>query len=219
MASVPEAAAIAMATGVTALLHGAFRYHRQRPPPRYACVLTFLVITLPGVVLLESVGLTAATFYGTAAMSIGYLATAALFMKEGGGLNIFIAAAFVARIVNVLTFPLWDPFWETAGMGYLSFSLGQVLTLMAGVGMLMAGFERACRDLKRRQRELADAYSQSEELMLRLEERHEEYRRARQKAEDANAAKSPVSVGAQDRVVARWQIGGMWIEFGDHAAD
>src|SRR3546814_14131045 len=54
----------------------------------------------------------------------------------------------------------------------------------------MAGFAKAYGQLQQRERELISAYNKSEELMLRLELRNEEYLRARHSAEAANAAKS-----------------------------
>src|SRR3546814_15455372 len=54
----------------------------------------------------------------------------------------------------------------------------------------MAVFAKAYSDLQQRERELISAYNKSEELMLRLELRNEEYLRARHSAEAANAAKS-----------------------------
>ena len=178
--------AIGIGFGVPVLLLGTLGYRKQRPPPRYAFVLMFLVIALPAWGLTESLGRTVGLIYLTSAVSIGYLAVVTLFVKEGGALNYFIAAAFAARIVNTLAFP----FWDAAGMIHVCFGIGQILTLMAGIGMLMAGFARAYRSMKRRERELTSAYNQSEELMLRLEQRNEEYRRARENAEAANAAKT-----------------------------
>src|SRR3546814_12778966 len=54
----------------------------------------------------------------------------------------------------------------------------------------MAGFAKAYGQLQQRERELISAYNKSEELMLRLELRNEEYLRARHSAEAANAAQS-----------------------------
>src|SRR3546814_5913740 len=65
-----------------------------------------------------------------------------------------------------------------------------MLALCAGLGLLMAGFAKTYGQLQRHERELISAYNQSEELMLRLELRNEEYLRARQNAEAANAAKT-----------------------------
>lgn len=177
---------ISIGIGVPVLLLGVFGYRKQRPPPSYVFGLMCLAIALPAILLTETLGRTAGIFYLSAAVSVGYLAAAALFVKEGGALNIFIAAAFVARIVNTLAFPLWD----AEGTGYVSFGIGQILTLMAGVGMLMAGVTKAYRGMKQREQELLRAHSQSEELMLRLQNRSEEYLRARHNAEAANAAKS-----------------------------
>ena len=56
--------------------------------------------------------------------------------------------------------------------------------------MLMAGFQKAYTGLKKHEQDLMCAYSQSEELMLRLERRNDEYRQAREHAEAANTAKS-----------------------------
>ena len=177
---------VSLGIGVPVLLFGIYGYRKRRPPPRHFFVLMFLAIALPAIILTEALGRTAGIFYLSAAVSVGYLAAAALFVKGGGALNIFIAAAFFARIVNTMSFPLWD----AEGMGYVSFAIGQVLTQMAGVGMLMAGFTMAYRGMKRREQELVRAYSQTEELMLRLEESNEEYRHAREKSEAANAAKT-----------------------------
>src|SRR3546814_4301959 len=65
-----------------------------------------------------------------------------------------------------------------------------MLALCAGLGLLMAGFAKTYGQLQRHERELISAYNQSEELMLRLELRNEEYLRASQNAEAANAAKT-----------------------------
>src|SRR3546814_11288043 len=65
-----------------------------------------------------------------------------------------------------------------------------MLALCAGLGLLMAGFAKTYGQLQRHERELISAYNQSEELMLRLGLRNEEYLRARQNAETANAAKT-----------------------------
>src|SRR3546814_17073031 len=65
-----------------------------------------------------------------------------------------------------------------------------MLALCAGLGLLMAGFAKTYGQLQRHERELISAYNQSEELMLRLELRNEEYLRARPNAEAANAAKT-----------------------------
>jgi len=177
---------IGIGIGVPVLLLGIFGYRKQRPPPRYAFALMFLAIALPAYALIEGFSRTAGLVYLTSAVSVGYLAAAALFVKEGGGLNIFIAAAFVGRIMNTLSFPYWD----AEGMSYVCFGIAQVLTLMAGIGMLMAGFARAYRGLKLREEKLIHAYNQSEELMLQLECRNEEYLEARRSAEAANTAKS-----------------------------
>src|SRR3546814_6773002 len=43
-----------------------------------------------------------------ATIAAAYLATAALFFREGGPLNLFVAAIFLARTVNILLYPLWE---------------------------------------------------------------------------------------------------------------
>lgn len=171
---------------VPVLLLGIFGYRKKRPPPPYAFVLLFLIIALPGYGLAEIFGKTYGLSYLVVAVAAGYLAAAALFLKEGGGLNLFIAAAFATRAASALLYPLW----EAQDMLYVSYGAGQVLALMAGVGMLMAGFDRAYNALKQHEEELIAAYNQSEELTLRLERRNQEYLQARLHAEAANTAKS-----------------------------
>ena len=194
------ATSLGVGVAVPVLLLGMFGYRKQRPPPLYAFVLLFLAIALPGYGLAVFADKTSCLIYLTVAISIGYLAAAALFFKEGGALNRFIAAAFALRAISALLYPLW----EAQDMLYISYGGGQVLALMAGVGMLMAGFNRAYSALQEHERELTlaynalqeheqelvSAYNQSEELMLRLERRNEEYLHARQNAEAANAAKT-----------------------------
>src|SRR3546814_12572868 len=97
------------------------------------------------------------------AIAAAYLATAALFVREGGPLNIFVAAIFVARMANILLYPLW----ETQETVHISYAVGQLLALSGGLGLLMAGFAKAYSDLQQRERELISAYNKSEELMLR----------------------------------------------------
>jgi signal transduction histidine kinase len=168
------------------LLLGTLHYRNQRPPPPIAWVALFLIISLPAYFLSHVFANGYGTIYLTTAVGIANLAAAGLFLREGGWLNIFIAAAFAGRTLNAFLYPVWDQL----GMLYVVFAAGLVLATMAGVGLLMAGFFRAYGQLQTRERELVHAYSQSEELMLRLERRNEEYLQARQNAESANAAKT-----------------------------
>ncbi len=179
-------ASLAVGVAVPLLLLGVFGYRKKTEPPRYAFLLLFAAIALPGYGLGEFLGKTQGYIYLTACIAVGYIAAAALFFREGGGLNIFIAGAFLGRTASILLYPLWEAY----GMVYAAYAIGQVFTLLAGVGMLMAGFSKAYNGLKRHEQELIEAYHNSEELMLRLERRNEEYLHARQNAEAANAAKS-----------------------------
>ncbi|MGD1877154.1 MAG: sensor histidine kinase [Kiloniellaceae bacterium] len=179
-------ASVAVGVAVPVLLLGTLGYRKKRKPPPYSFGVLFLAIALPGYALSETLGKTSGLVYLTVCISVGYLAAAALFYKEGGRLNIFIAAAFVGRTVSILLYP----YWEAQGMLYAAYGIGQTFTLMAGVGMLMAGFAKAYNAVKQHEQELISAYNQSEELMLRLERRNEEYLHARQHAEAANAAKT-----------------------------
>ncbi|NIA72468.1 HAMP domain-containing histidine kinase [Pelagibius litoralis] len=179
-------ASIAVGVAVSVLLLGILGYRKQRQPTRYAFLLMFLVIALPGYGLAEGLGRTYGLIYLVMAMSVGYLAAATLFYKAGGALNTFIAVAFLARAANILLYPLW----EMQHALHITYAIGQILTLMAGVGLLMAGFSKAYSALQKRERELAGAYHQSEELTVKLEHRNEEYLQARHHAEAADAAKS-----------------------------
>ncbi|GAB4355322.1 MAG: hypothetical protein Kow00114_05640 [Kiloniellaceae bacterium] len=179
-------ASFAVGIAVPVLLLGTISYRRKSPPPPYAFILLFVAIALPGFALAELADKTYGLVYLTLAISAGYIAAAAMFLREGGALNRFIAAAFIGRTVSILLYPLW----EAQGMLHVAYGIGQVFTMMAGVGMLMAGFNKAYTALKKHEQELIAAYNQSEELMLRLERRNEEYLHARYSAEAANAAKT-----------------------------
>lgn len=177
---------VSLGIGVPVLLFGIYGYRKQQPPPRYVFVAIFLAIALPAFILTQTLGATIGIAYLAAAVSVGYLCAAALFVKDGGGLNIFIGGVFVLRTLNTLAFPLWN----AHGMDHVSFAVGQVLTLTVGVGMLMAGFDKTYRRMKQRKQQLIEAQKQSEELALLLQCRNEEYLNARQKAEAASAAKT-----------------------------
>ena len=178
--------ALAIGLAVPVLLLGISGYRNQRPPSRAAFFLMFLAVALPAYIAAEIAGRTYGLTYLAVAISVAYLATAALFFREGGALNVFVAAAFIGRTVSVLLYPLWEA-WDVL---YISYGVGQVFTLAAGIGMLMAGFAKAYNAVKEHEQELISAYNQSEELMLRLEQRNHEYLEARQSAEAANATKS-----------------------------
>ena len=177
-----------IAAGVAAavLLLGTLHYRNQRPPPRWAFILLFLAVALPAYTLAQTVDRSYGTVYLTTAVSIAYLAAATLFIREGGWLNILIGIVFVGRTLNALLYQVW----VAQDMLYMVYVTGQVLATLSGVGMLMAGFAKAYSQLQQRERELISAYNQSEELMLRLELRNEEYLQARHSAEAANAAKT-----------------------------
>ena len=179
-------ASLGIGIAVPLLLLGVIGYRHQKEPPPYAFLRVLLAIAVPAYTLAEIYDKTYGLIYLVLAISIAYLSAAALFIREGGPLNFFVAAAFFGRTVSILLYPLWEQ-W---GMLYLSYGVGQVFTLCAGVGMLMAGFDKAYGQLQKREQELIHAYNQSEELMLRLERRNEEYLHARQNAEAANAAKT-----------------------------
>jgi signal transduction histidine kinase len=181
----PPFSQIAAGVAVTVLLLGTLHYRNKQPPPRAAFVLLFLAIAVPAYGL-GQYDSAYGTVYLTTAISIAYMATAALFVREGGWLNIFIGVVFVGRTVNALLYQVW----VTQDMLYMVYVTGQVLATLSGVGLLLAGFARAYGQLQQRERELISAYNQSEELMLRLELRNEEYLRARHSAESANAAKT-----------------------------
>ena len=168
------------------LLLGTLHYRNKRPPPPAAWVGVFLAIAVPAYILSEFVDDGYGTIYLTTTVGIANLAAAVLFLREGGWLNGFIAAAFVGRTLNAFLYPVW----AQLDMLYVVFAAGLVLATMAGVGLLMAGFFKAYGQLQQRERELTSAYNQSEELMLRLELRNEEYLRARHSAEAASAAKT-----------------------------
>src|SRR3546814_18459039 len=59
--------------------------------------------------LAEFVNKTYGLIFLAATIAAAYLATAALFFREGGPLNLFVAAIFLARTVNILLYPLWEP--------------------------------------------------------------------------------------------------------------
>ncbi len=179
-------ASLAVGVAVPLLLLGVLGYRRTTQPPRYAFLLLFAAIALPGYGLAEALGKTEGYIYLTACIAVGYLAAAALFFREGGGLNTLIAGAFLGRTASILLYPMWEAY----GMVYAAYAIGQVFTLTAGVGMLMAGFAKTYDTLKKHEQELIQAYNNSEELMARLERRNQEYLEARQNAEAANAAKS-----------------------------
>ncbi len=179
-------ASLAVGVAVPLLLLGVYGYRKQAQPPRYAFLLLFAAIALPGYGMGEFLGKTEGYIYLTACIAIGYIAAAAMFLRAGGGLNILIAGAFLGRTASILLYPMWEAY----GMVHAAYAIGQVFTLTAGVGMLMAGFAKAYDALKKREQELIQAYNNSEELMLRLERRNHEYLEARQSAEAANAAKS-----------------------------
>jgi signal transduction histidine kinase len=180
----PTAVAVGVAAPV--LLLGALSYRQQKPLPRYALAVLFLAVAVPGYGLGELAAKTYGLIYLALAIAAAYLTTAALFLREGGPLNAFVAAAFVARTANILLYPLW----ERLDTVHISYAAGQVLALCAGLGLLMVGFAKAYSQLQQREQELISAYNQSEELMLRLERRNEEYLRARHAAEAANTAKT-----------------------------
>ncbi|MEO3427265.1 HAMP domain-containing sensor histidine kinase [Pelagibius sp. CAU 1746] len=179
-------ASLAVGVAVPLLLLGIFGYRKKVRPPRYTFLLLFAAIALPGYGLAEVLGKTEGYVYLSACIAAGYLAAAAMFIREGGGLNMLIAGAFLGRTASILLYPLWEAF----GMVYAAYAIGQVFTLAAGVGMLMAGFAKAYNALKKHEQELIQSYNNSEELMLRLERRNQEYLEARQNAEAANTAKS-----------------------------
>src|SRR3546814_1093403 len=85
--------------------------------------------------LAEFVNKTYGLIFLAATIAAAYLATAALFFREGGPLNLFVAAIFLARTVNILLYPLW----ETQATEHISYAAGQMLALCAGLGLLMAG--------------------------------------------------------------------------------
>src|SRR3546814_14417507 len=89
------------------------------------------------------------------AIAAAYLATAALFVREGGPLNIFVAAIFVARMANILLYPLW----ETQETVHISYAVGKLLALSGGLGLLLAGFAKDYSDLQHRERDLTSAYN------------------------------------------------------------
>jgi len=182
----PPFPTLAAAAATPVLLLGTLHYRNRRPPPRIAWVLLFLAIAVPALLLSYLVAPRFGTIYITAAVGVANLAAALLFLRQGGWLNNFIAAAFAGRTLNAFLYPIW----AQQEMLYVVFAAGLVLATMAGVGLLMAGFFRAYDDLKKHEQELVGAYNQSEELMLRLERRNEEYLYARQNAEAANAAKT-----------------------------
>ncbi len=180
--------AVSCAAGLAApvLLLGIIGYRRQQPPPRYTFILLFLAIALPAYGLSETVGRTAGFLYLGLAVSAAYLAAAALFFNEGGALNYFIAAVFIGRILNSLLYSLW----ESMGIEFIYYASDLILALMAGIGLLMAGFTRAYGELLDRERDLAFSNRKGEEMMLRLKRRNDEYHQARQTAEDASTAKT-----------------------------
>ena len=182
----PPFSTLAAAAATPVLLLGTLHYRNKRAPPRIAWVLLFLAIAVPALLLSYVVAPRYSTLYITGAVGIANLAAALLFLREGGWLNGFIAAAFAGRTLNAFLYPIW----AEQEMLYVVFAAGLVLATIAGVGLLMAGFFRAYGDLKKHEQELIGAYNQSEELMLRLERRNEEYLYARQNAEAANAAKT-----------------------------
>jgi signal transduction histidine kinase len=177
---------IAAGVAATVLLLGTLHYRSKRPPPRWAFILLFLAVTLPAYTLAQTVDRSYGTVYLTTAVSIAYVAAATLFIREGGWLNVFIGIVFIGRTVNALLYQTW----VDQGMLYMVYAAGQVLAVTAGVGLLLAGFAKAYSQLQHREQELISAYNQSEELMLRLEHRNEEYLHARHEAEAANAAKT-----------------------------
>src|SRR3546814_13007903 len=85
--------------------------------------------------LAEFVNKTYGLIFLAATIAAAYLATAALFFREGGPLNLFVAAIFLARTVNILQYPVW----ETQETAHISYAAGQMLELCAGLGQLMAG--------------------------------------------------------------------------------
>ncbi len=182
----PPYSYITVGVATPLLLLGTLHYRNKRPPTRSAFILMFLAIVLPAFALAEIFDGTYARVYLTSAIAMANLAAATLFIMEGGRLNTFVAAVFVGRTVNALVYPLW----AELDMLYVVFAAGQILAMMAGVGLLMAGFAKAYGQLQHREQELISAYNQSEELMLRLERRNEEYLHARHEAEAANAAKT-----------------------------
>ncbi|MPZ08831.1 MAG: hypothetical protein GEU89_01300 [Kiloniellaceae bacterium] len=157
---------IAAGVAATVLLLGTFHYRSKRPP-RWAFILLFLAVALPAYTLAQTVDRSYGTVYLTTAVSIAYLAAAALFIREGGWLNVFIGIVFIGRTVNALLYQTW----VDQGMLYMVYAAGQVLAVTAGVGLLLAGFAKAYGQLQHREQELISAYNQSEELMLRLEHR------------------------------------------------
>jgi signal transduction histidine kinase len=179
-------ASLGVGIAVPLLLLGVIGYRQHKKPPSWAFLLLLAAVAVPAFTLAELFSKTYGLAYLVVAISIAYLAAAALFLREGGPLNYFVAAAFIGRTGSILLYPLWEA-WD---MLYVSYGVGQVFTLCAGVGMLMAGFAKAYGQLQTREQELIHAYNQSEELMLRLERRNEEYLSARQNAEAANAAKT-----------------------------
>jgi signal transduction histidine kinase len=182
----PPFSTLAPAAAAPVLLLGTLHYRNKRPPPRFAWVLLFLAIAVPALLLNHLVDPKYSTLYITGSVGIANLAAALLFLRQGGWLNNFIAAAFAGRTLNAFLYPIW----AEHQMLYVVFAAGLVLATMAGVGLLMAGFFRAYGDLQAREQELIASYNQSEELMLRLERRNEEYLYARQNAEAASAAKT-----------------------------
>ena len=181
----PPFSQIAAGVAVSVLLLGTLHYRNKRPPPRAAFFLLFLAIALPAYGL-RQLDPSYGTVYLTTAIGVAYLAAAALFVREGGWLNILVGVVFVGRTLNALLYQVW----VAQDMLYMVYVTGQVLATLSGVGLLLAGFAKAYSQLQQRERELISAYNQSEELMLRLELRNEEYLRARHSAEAANAAKT-----------------------------
>src|SRR3546814_20813427 len=109
---------------------------QDRPTPRYALALLCVAGALPGCGLAELVGKTYGLVYLAMAIAAAYLATAAPFVREGGPLNIFVAAIFVARMANILLYPLW----ETPETVPLPSAVGHPPALSGGLGLLLSGF-------------------------------------------------------------------------------
>src|SRR3546814_14376926 len=99
--------ALAVGIAVPVLLLGVLGYRHDRQAPPYAFFVLFAAIALPGYGLAEFVNKTYGLVFLAATIAAAYLATAALFFREGGPLNLFVAAIFLARTVNILLYPLW----------------------------------------------------------------------------------------------------------------
>ena len=99
---------ITPAIAAPVLLLGTLHYRNKRPPPHIAWVGLFLAIAVPAHLITEYVDGTYGTVYLTVSVGIANLATAALFLRDGGWLNGFIAAAFTGRTLNAFLYPLWE---------------------------------------------------------------------------------------------------------------